>query len=205
MRNLGRMRWICTAMVTLIVVLGLESAALAYPDAPQATAPALEQPFAAAARISAPTPRLVRGPHLMAREAHRHVSLGGPVIKPPIQLATADPSERHLVAGTILTLVSIALLVNFLWMVIVGAIWFFAFYIPVASDSVAFPPQAALFFVSFGFLVPGLILLPTGLKELKVYRAIQSAELWQAEPPGSPTSVFAAGVARPGGLTVARF
>ncbi len=206
MKYLGRMRWICTAMVTLTIVLGLESAALAYPSTPTAAVPALEAPFAASvARVAAPTPRLLRGPHLAAREAHRNPALAGPVVRPPLHLAAADPAQQHLIAGAVLTAVAAVLLVNFLWMVIVGAIWFFAFYVPVASEDVAFPPQAALFFISFGFLVPGLILLPTGLQEIKVYRAIQSAELGPADGRKPQPSAFAAGCARPSGWTVARF
>lgn len=206
MKYLGRMRWICTVMIVLIVVLGLETAALAYPAPPAAMAPSMEAPFAAvAARISVPTARFARGPHLVTREAHRQLAPSGPVIRPPVHLASADPAQQHLIAGSVLTVISVVLLVNFLWMVVVGAIWFFGYYVPVASVDVAFPPQAALFFVSFGLLVPGLILLPAGLKELKVYRAIQSADLGPVDGRRSQPTAFAAGCIRPGGWAVVRF
>jgi hypothetical protein len=141
----------------------------------------------------------------VAREAHRQLSPAGPVLRPPVHLASADPAQQHLIAGSVLTVVSAVLLVNFLWTVVVGAIWLFGFYAPVASADVAFPPQAALFFISFGFLVPGLILLPAGLQELKVYRAIQSADLGPVDGRRSQPSAYAAGCTRPGGFSVVRF
>jgi thiamine transporter ThiT len=123
---------------------------------------------------------------------------------PPLSRA-ASAEQQHLIAGTALTIVATVLLVNFLWMVIVGAVWLFGIYAPQASSDAYFPPQAALFFVSFAFLVPGLILLPKGLKELKVYHAIQNAELLDQDPGrflGDPRQALAL---RRGGLTLVRF
>lgn len=172
-----RTRCVCFLMVALTLLLGLESAALAYPSSPEMVLPEIvETGRIPTPGVTAAPAHLVRGPHLMARQARRYgIAQTGPAPLPPMTQRITD-QDQHLVSGTALTVVSAVLLGNFLWMVIVGAVWFFGFYLPEASSSVAFPPQAALFFVSFAFLVPGLILLPKGLKELKTYRAMQTAE-----------------------------
>jgi len=193
-------------MVALTVLLGFESAALAYPSAPERVLPEIvETGQIPTPGVTAAPAHLVRGPHLMARQARRYgIDQTGPAPLPPIVQRISD-QEQHLVTGTALTVVSAVLLGNFLWMVITGAIWFFGFYLPVANSETVFPPQAALFFLSFAFLVPGLILLPKGLKELKTYRAMQTAE----RPPVGPDVYLGRSAAsigiRSGGIPLVRF
>ncbi len=212
MANGARGRWICTLMVTLTVLLGLESAALAYPEAPARDVDldelARSLGGAAVPAVATAPARLLRGPHLVTRQARRlgvaEPGGAGPLVGPPVN-RLSEAETQHLVSGTVLTVIASVLLANFLWMVIVGAVWLFGIYAPQASADSYFPPQAALFFVSFAFLVPGLILLPKGLKELKVYRAIQNAELMDHEPGrylGDPRQALAL---RRGGLTLVRF
>jgi len=187
-------------LVALMTLAGLEWAALAYPQTPGGDARSvidLSSTVVQTARISAPQAYLLRGPHLASRQVKR-LQAGTPTPLPPLGPQTMTAAEReHLVAGSVLTTLSIVLLVNFLWMVVVGAIWFFGYYLGSDLDDPAFPPQAALFFISFGFLVPGVLLLPLGLKELKVYRAMESAE-WGA--PGGPPTCY-----QPGGIPLLRF
>lgn len=181
--RLFKARWIANVMVGLIALVGVQWAAFAYPASPEAVESAAVPVLVTSATPGTPA-YLMRGPHLAARQAKR---LGtGETLPPlgPLGPHTISPQEhQHLVAGTALTIVSVALLVNFLWMVIVGSVWLFGHYLGAEEDDPYFPPQAALFPISFAFLVPGLILLPLGLKELKIYRAIESAE-WGA--PGGP-------------------
>jgi len=183
-----------------MTLAGLEWAALAYPQAPGGDVRVVVDVAGAevlASRVGAPQAYLLRGPHLASRQVKR-LQAGDPTPLPPLGPQNLTAAEReHLVAGSVLTTLSIVLLVNFLWMVVVGAIWFFGYYLGSDLEDPAFPPQAALFFVSFGFLVPGVILLPLGLKELKVYRAMESAE-WGV-PSGPPTCY------QPGGFPLLRF
>ncbi len=192
MMHLFRGRWIANVMVGLIALVGVQWAAFAYPQAPRVETTPAAPAFVASSSAGAPA-YLMRGPHLAARQAKR---LGTNAPLPPVgplgPHSISSQEHQHLVAGTALTIISVALLVNFLWMVIVGAVWLFGHYMGSDLEDPYFPPQAALFPVSFAFLVPGLILLPLGLKELKIYRAIESAE-WGA-PGGPPLAMGAAGM-----------
>lgn len=181
--RLFRGRWIANVMVGLIALVGVQWAAFAYPASPAAVE-SDAVPVLVTSTAPATAAYLMRGPHLAARQAKR---LGAGETLPPLGPLgphhITSKEHQHLVAGTALTIVSVALLVNFLWMVIVGSVWLFGHYLGAEEEDPFFPPQAALFPISFAFLVPGLILLPLGLKELKIYRAIESAE-WGA--PGGP-------------------
>ena len=195
MMRLYRDRWIANVMVGLVALVGVQWSAFAYPQ----SAPVETQvpAFVTTSACGAPA-YLMRGPHLAARQAKR-LGMGTPL--PPVgplgRLQITSQEQQHLVAGTTLTIVSAALLVNFLWMVIVGSVWLFGHYLGSDQEDPYFPPQAALFPISFAFLVPGLILLPLGLKELKIYRAIESAQ-WGA--PGGPTVCMGSG-----GMPLLRF
>lgn len=188
-------RWVASVLVALMALAGLEWAALAYPQSPSGELRVVFDVAGTdvlASRVTAPRAYLLRGPHLASRQVKR-LQAGNPTPLPPLGPQSMTSAEReHLVAGSVLTTLSIVLLVNFLWMVVIGAIWFFGYYLGSDLEDPAFPPQGALFFVSFGFLVPGVILLPLGLKELKVYRAMESAE-WSA-PSGPPICYQAGGV-----------
>jgi hypothetical protein len=203
MLNRVRGRWIANVMVGLAMLVGVQVSAFAYPQAraEDATAAAVQVAtgFVMTSTVAVPpSPMLLRGPHLAARmDRQAHGGLGAPL--PPIGPLQMTSEERHhFISGTTLTIVSAVLLANFLWMAIYGGVWFFAFYLPVAEESNYFPPSAALFFISFAFLIPGLILLPLGLKELKIYRAMESAEWFDG--PGVPDTAI-----RPGGVTLLRF
>jgi len=201
MLNRVRGRWIANVMVGLAVLVGVQASAFAYPQARTADPVAVEVATTAVAASAVATPlspMVLRGPHLAMRKANQTPGPLGPPL-PPLGPLTMTAQERHhLVKGTTLTIVSAALLANFLWMAIYGGVWFFAIYLPVAEESNYFPPAAALFFISFAFLIPGLILLPLGLKELKIYRAMESAEWFDG--PGVPDTAI-----RPGGVTLLRF
>lgn len=195
-----RGRWVASVLVALMALAGLEWAALAYPQTPTGAVRAtfdVAGNAALASRITAPQAYLMRGPHLASRQVKR-LHAGDPTPLPPLGPQSMMAAEReHLIAGSVLTALSIVLLINFLWMVILGAVWFFGYYLGSDLEDPAFPPQGALFFVSFGFLVPGVILLPLGLKELKVYRAMESAE-WGGSN-GPPVCY------QPGGFPLLRF
>ena len=192
-------------MVALTVILGLESAALARTCPGQQVQVQDVIVSLPAMGVAAPPAHLLRGPHLLSRQAGRYgVSLQptGPLGGLKVERAL-DPAKQRLVAGTALTIVSAVLLANFLWMMIVGAVWLFGFYIPEAGAESVFPPQAALFPISFAFLIPGIILLPQGLKELKAYRAMESADRGSSGPGlAGMRGVLAAGG---GGLPLVRF
>ncbi len=203
-----RARWLAHMMVLLMVLVGFEGTALAYGQGPHASAaefvPVTAQEVLAP--VGVPTAHLLRGPHLLERQAKRYRAglPEPPVAGPNLELATGN-EHQHLVAGASLTIVASVLLANFLWMVIVGAIWFFAYYLPEAGSGVVFPPRAALFFVSFAFLVPGVILLPMGLNELRIYRAIDSADLMPLDGGGFPALGPVVASQPRGGVPLVRF
>jgi hypothetical protein len=195
-------------MVLLTVLVGLESTAHAYGVAGRSNAGHVVAPtlIESLAPVGVPMAHLVRGPHLLARQMKRYrANLPElPAPGPNLELV-AGHERRHLVAGTALTIAASVLLANFLWMVIVGAIWFFAYYLPEAGTDVVFPPQAALFFLSFAFLIPGVILLPMGLNELRIYRAIESADMLPLDGGGFPALGRAIASQPRGGWPLVRF
>jgi hypothetical protein len=199
------MAWL---MVLLTVLVGLESTAQAYgmaggSRAEQVVASTLIESLAP---VGVPMAHLVRGPHLLARQMKRYRANLPDLPAPGPNLEQVAGNQRqHLVAGTALTIAASVLLANFLWMVIVGAIWFFAYYLPEAGANVAFPPQAALFFLSFAFLIPGVILLPMGLNELRIYRAIESADMLHLDGGGFPALGRAIASQPRGGWPLLRF
>lgn len=204
----ARTRWVIHSMVLLVVLVGLEGAALAYGQ-PQHRMSSETAPMESAmvpVSVGVPVAHLVRGPHLLERQAKRYGAvLPGPSVPGPVIHRVDSSAHQHLVAGTTLTIVASVLLANFLWMVIVGAVWFFAFYLPEAGTGVVFPPRAALFFVSFGFLIPGVILLPMGLNELRIYRAIDSAEMLPLDGGGFPALGPVVASQPRGGVPLLRF
>jgi len=209
MTTRARAHWLAQLMVVLTVLVGFEATALAYGTSPGSQPPAAA--FAPAAigslaPVGVPTAHLVRGPHLLDRQLKRYRAGLPDLPAPGPNLELVAGNERqHLVAGTALTIAASVLLANFLWMVIVGAIWFFAYYLPEAGTDVVFPPQAALFFISFAFLVPGVILLPMGLNELRIYRAIESAEMLPLDGGGVPGLGRAIASKPRGGWPLVRF
>ena len=208
MLNRARARWAVHLMVLLMVLVGLEGTALAYGQ-PQHRISQDVVPVevaVVAAPVTAPVAHLVRGPHLLERQSKRYGAvLPGPSAPGPIVHRVQDSAHQHLVAGTALTITASVLLANFLWMVIVGAVWLFAFYLPEAGTGVVFPPRAALFFVSFAFLIPGVILLPMGLNELRIYRAIDSAEMMPLDGGGFPALGPVVASQPGGGVPLLRF
>lgn len=204
----ARAGWMAQLMVGLMVLVGLEGTALAYGHGPSPTATGdmAAFPEAILAPVTAPPAHLVRGPHLLARQLNRfRAGLPEPPVAGPNVEMLSGSERQHLVAGTALTIVASALLANFLWMVIVGAVWLFAYYLPEASSDVVFPPRAALFFISFAFLVPGVILLPMGLNELRIYRAIESADRLPLDGGGFPALGPAVALQPGGGVPLLRF